>query len=248
MTRRASSLTAWGRARPLDVAFADAVAADHDGVVQLSIGTRPVEDPFMVLANSPVELVAHHTVPLGRSRVLRPEADPTTMIEALEALGITRYSAHPPARRFADWDEMWSWARTWHRSCRRAGISFALETMYPAMDPSDQGHAGGWHLDAPHRVERFLDACAAEGWESPLVVDGAHLHIGLTAGVWSHDDIYSLVQRCCEENSCAEAHVSSNDGVRDKHQRAGLYPHVDMFVEDLARNLAPALIVDEGRV
>lgn len=247
MTRIVSSLTAWGGARSLPKAFADAVAAAEDGVVQLAIGAKPVQDPYTVLSNSPVELIGHHAIPLGDYHMLRPEADPRVMIEALTALNITHYSAHPPTRKQATKAEMWSWALHWQKSLQRAGISFALETMYPTNDPKDPGCDAGWHLDAPDAVDEFLTNAQKVNWPAPLVVDGAHLHIGITAGVWNYREVEALAKRCREEKLCAEAHVSANDGIRDRHEAPGRWPLVDDFVWVLARSLSPLYIVDEGR-
>jgi hypothetical protein len=242
----ASSLTAWGAGRSLVEAVTAAAAHADDGVVQLAIGARPDPNWLAVCSSVGVEWVAHHAVPLGRT-MLRPNGDPDEMVQALTALGIRRYSAHPPARRHADDAELWAWARRWHDALAHAGITFALETMYPPLDPADAGYGAGWHLDTPASVHALLDQAERAGWAAPLVVDGAHLHIGVTSGVWSHDDVDALVARCAETGACAEAHLSANDGVRDRHLPPGTLPPVDAWVRHIAEGCRPALIVDEGR-
>ncbi len=243
----ATSLTAWGGARPLADVVADAVGAARDGIVQLSIGARPDRNWRSVLGAFDVEWIGHHTVPLGDGRVLRPGADPSEMLEVLTAVGVRRYSAHPPARRHADAEELWGWAHRWYTELRRSGITFALETMYPPLDPADAGYGKGWHLSTPAEVHWFLDRCDALGWESPLVLDGAHLYIGRHAGVWEDTDVWDLVERCAATGACAEAHVSANDGVSDRHLAPGVRPDVDAWVWDIATACAPSVIVDEGR-
>lgn len=243
----ATSITGWGAKRPLGLAVSDAVAASPSGIVQLAIGARPVKDPQQVLQAHPATFIAHNAVPLGESRMLRAGNDPGEMIEALTRANIKRYSAHPPTRKQADSEGMWNWAFRWWTSLRRAGISFAVETMYPVQDPKDSGWGAGWHLDNPCAVWEFCDRATKAGWEFPLVVDGAHLNIGLTCGLWKQEDIGLLVERCQKQFLCAEAHVSSNDGVKDKHDPPGTRPWVDEFVWDIARRVHPQIIVDEGR-
>lgn len=239
------SVTGWGGARPFDEAFADVVKEATSGVVQLAIGARPVENPLAIMKRHNVEVIAHHTIPLGENRVLRPGKDPSNLVEVLTRAGIRRYSAHPPPRNQANDSELLQWAKTWHDALASAGIAFALETMYPTKCESEAPE--GWHLDNPSSVHRFLDGAAKMNWERPLVVDGAHLHIGMTSKTWTGRDVAELVERCVQDALCAEAHVSSNDGVRDRHEPPGKHPDVDEFVWNVAKSIEPLYIVDEGR-
>lgn len=247
---RVASLSGWANGRPLEEVLArmDADPSLNDvAVVELAIGARPVADPLGVLRRyrHRFSYIAHHSVTIAPGRVVRPDAG--DLVAVLDAAQIHAYSAHPPSRSAVDDDGLWRWALELRARLADAGISFALETMYPVRDRADAAWGTSWHLDSPVAVHGFLDRAAAVGWDRPLVLDAAHLHIGRSAGVWDDDAIATLCQRLADTRACAEAHISTNDGVRDRHDPPGTYPELDEWARRVAYAAEPGYLVDEGR-
>lgn len=240
------TLSAWASSLPLDDALGRIATERPDTrVVELAVGARAVQDPFTVLDSyrSRFAFIAHHTVPLGRGTVLRPDRDdPADLVSALRTAAITTYSAHPLSRRAASsFEELWSWASTLRDQLAAFGCSFALETMYVPRDPAEARASGGYHLDTPAAVEQFLARAEQVGWENPLVLDAAHLHIGHHHGVWPVADIGDLLSA----GVAAELHISANDGRRDAHDPLDLrHPVADWVGPHLHRF---DVVVDEGR-
>lgn len=242
-----ATTTAWGNADPLDVVVDRILECDPDiNAIELSIGARPIDQPETVLgpiADAGIELLAHHTAPIGDSYHVRPDlrCPPHVAAQRCRDLGIIRYTAHPPHRQHASLDELNDWALNWWTTLAEHGISFAVETMYRPRTRDEITKTGGYHLSTPTEVWEFCDMAAAHGWDAPLLIDTSHLNIGLHGGEWTLGDIDELLAGA----PCDEIHVSINDGRRDLHSPAGPFddpalwatPHLDRF----------RWVVDEGR-
>lgn len=238
-----ASLSAWGDSLPLDLALQRIREATDATVVELAIGALPVADPFSVLDahRDRFVYIGHHTLPLGAHAVLRPTGEPSDLVGAIQAAGIDRYSAHPPSLRAKNDRDFFNWALRWHDELAEVGISFAVETMYPPLEPNEASRTRGYHLSTPAHVGRFIDFASKHDWPRPLLIDAAHLHIGWHAGVWTERAIHDLLSSECAD----ELHVSSNDGVHDQHVVVSeddrvwswVQPNLDRF----------DVVVDEGR-
>lgn len=232
-----ATTTAWGCADPLDVVL-DRIARNTDvHRVELSIGARPVGDPWTVLDRwrHRFAFQAHHTAPIGAGCHVRPDvtADPVRAVAAVVAAGCDRYSGHPPNRNTVTWDGFLRWALTWWETCAAEGVNWSVETMYVPRLRDEQERSGGYWLATPFEVWEFCRHATAAGWDRPLLVDASHMRIGVAGGGWTAHDV-------AEVFACAPVqavHVSTNDGRRDEHLPAPpdsevwrwVLPHADRY-------------------
>lgn len=242
-----ATTTAWGDADMLDVAL-DRIVANHADVraIELSIGARPVPNPAQVLEpyrDRGIELIAHHTAPIGDGYHMRPDLRTAPHVVAAQCaeLGIVRFTGHPPHRRFVDWDGMIDWSFRWAEVLAEFGISFAVETMYRPRDRNEVASTGGYHLATPFEVWEFCRAATDRGWGDPLLIDTSHLNIGWHGGDWTVGDIDEVLR----DAPCAEIHVSVNDGRRDLHSPAGPADQTWLWAEPYLDRFR--WVVDEGR-
>lgn len=245
LTGEVASTTAWGMADPLDVVLARIAAHTTASTVELAIGARPVADPVGVLDayRDRFTFLAHHTVPVLPHAELRPLPELlATATRRLPALGITRYTVHPPNRRqLADEPAFFDWAWRWHDALAEAGLTFRLETMYQPRAVPERERTGGYHLDTALAVRRFADAAVARGWTTPLLIDASHLHIGVCGGAWTVADVDALLAAGLADH----LHVSANDGVHDHHTLVPYGHPVDTWIAPHRHRFA--IVVDEAR-
>ena len=251
LTDPVASTTAWGRGvdlatalRRIDARVPVPAPGAPRPVVELGPGTFPVGDPDQLLGawSSRFRFVAHHAAPVLPGALLRPTA--SALDEAcrrLPALGVSRYTAHPPPRRFCPDDEqLWSWAAAWFESLAAVGVEFRVETMYRPRTRSEMEVSGGYHLDDAVSVLRFATRAVDHGWGTPLLVDASHLHIGFHGGRWTSADVDELLASGLSDH----LHVSANDGRADSHVQvppghlveSWVLPHLHRF----------ELVVDEA--
>jgi sugar phosphate isomerase/epimerase len=245
VTELVETTTAWGQGAPLDATLeAIAVGAPNCTTVEISIGSRPVANPQQLFESfdSRFTFVAHHTAPITPGGFVRPDlhADPRSAARALSELNISSYSGHPPTRRHCDDATFWAWALRWWETLAAFSISWSVETMYTPRT-RDETSRGGYHLDTPDGVWSFCERAVSVGWDSPLLVDASHLHIGFRGGQWSEADVVEVIAHA----PASELHLSTNDGRRDTHDplttsdvvHAWCLPHLGRY----------DLVVDEGR-
>lgn len=245
LTDEVASTTAWGMGDPLDVVLERIAASTTATTVELSIGARPVADPRALLEAHAERFsyLAHHTSPILARAELRPTEDRlATAAATLAALGITRYTVHPPHRRHVPTvAELDTWAWRWHDALADAGIAFRLETMYRPRLHDEALRTGGYHLDTADAVHRFCDQAVARGWDTPLLIDASHLHIGWAGGDWTEAAIDDLLGAGLSDH----LHVSANDGRADHHT---LVPHHHRVASWIAPHRHRfAIVVDEAR-
>lgn len=240
-----ASTTAWGLGDRLDVVLDRIATQTSASWVELAIGARPVPDPAAVLDRfaDRFSYLAHHTVPVLPSAELRPRPELLrTAVRTLASLGIERYTVHPPHRKLMPAEAaMWDWAWRWHDTLADAGIAFRLETMYHPQAAAEHRETGGYHLDTPASVDRFCDQARSRGWDTPLLIDISHLHIGLHSGRWTAADVDALLVAGVSDH----LHVSTNDGIHDRH--APVAPG-DWVQQRVAAHLDRfTIVVDEAR-
>jgi hypothetical protein len=241
----AASTTAWGDARPLDVALADIAANTEASVVELSIGAFPVPNPDGVLDayRDRFAYVGHHAMPVGAGSMVRPQVGAHEVVVATcRRFGLSRYTGHAPNRKQVDKRGFYDWAATYCDALNDAGVAFAVETMYVPQLRDEAVKSGGYHLSTPAEVFEFAQWAQERGWDQPLLVDVSHLHIGHRSGLWTENDIVELMA----SPWVSELHLSENDGRSDSHRplTAGHIVHDWVAAADVSRI---GLIVDEGR-
>jgi hypothetical protein len=241
----AASTTAWGDARPLDVALADIAESTTAGIVELSIGAFPVGNPDEVLDahRDRFAYIGHHAMPVGVGRMIRPHVDAEREVaEVCERVGLSRYTGHAPNRRQVDAAGFYRWAGAYWETLGAVGVDFAVETMYVPQVRDEAVKSGGYHLSSPGEVFDFAMWAEGQGWDRPLLVDVSHLHIGWRSGLWTEADIVELL----ESRWVAELHLSENDGRTDSHRPLTAGHIVHDWVARADVSCIP-LVVDEGR-
>jgi len=240
-----ATTTAWGKGQPLDASLARISAQTPAACVEISIGARPVADPRALLESlsDRFSYLAHHAAPILPGAFLRPEThSPKEAVAALRALGISRYTIHPPTkRRIARVEDFYTWAWEWFDTLGEAGIDVRLETMYTPRDREETNVVGGYHLDSNKATLDFCAAARARGIEIPLLIDLSHLFIGLHGQTWTNQDVLDVLTSDLSDH----LHVSANDGRRDLHVPVpDAHPVMDWMTGNLDRF---AYVVDEGR-
>ncbi len=238
--------TAWGCIQPLDATLARIVANSSSKTIELSIGSLPVSNPASLIEHYRgeygLEFTAHHNTPIFPNKSLRPSinVDPKEMAEQLASLGISRYSAHPPAKKFVSEQGFYEWANDWHETLQAYGISFCVENMYETR-LRDNSKVETFFLSTINEIHRFVKQMSH--WNNkPLLIDLSHLYISFKTGVLSENDILSLL----DSELYDEAHYSMNDGRRDIHR--SINETDDLMLNWINRiNPACSIIVDEGK-
>lgn len=214
---------------------------------EIAIGPRPVDDPMAavnVMKAYGIELRAHHSVPLGKNRILRPDSFETAkdLAVVLYYMGIKHYSMHPPMLTdLSSFKDLLSWFLKMHEIFARRGVSFAIETMYPAGTL-----AATRQLYNAAQTFNFLESI----WndlpdQRVLVVDLAHIFIGRSNGYWNDDDVEMLFHKA---DQITEVHYSANDGVRDLHRQiTGSDERIRDWLANVRFNHAELVFVSEAR-
>jgi hypothetical protein len=231
-----------------DVRDAVRAACALSDVVEIAVGARALEnDPWHALmeikADTHVEFVGHHTLPLVAGSAVRPGLNNQREIAALlNRYEITQYSAHPLQLSEVTEGELFEW---FYRSADifgEHGISFSLETMYTPRDSRDRT-SGRWHLMDEDTVRRFVESAMGRGYNRPLLLDLAHIHIEVQHHRWRWESVHELVKSSAV--SCV--HVSENDGRRDRHDQLSDAHQVRRELNKIEAAF-DGLIIDEGRV
>ena len=240
-----ATTTAWGRGRLLDAGLEQIASRTKATCVELSIGSRPVDDPHALLASYAEHFtyLAHHSAPVLPGEFLRPEThSPAEAVAALTSLGISRYTIHPPTkRRVPTHAEFFNWAWSWFDTLGAAGIDVRLETMYVPRDRKETAMVGAYHLDGAASTLDFCEAAQRRGIDTPLLIDLSHLYIGLCGKSWTITDVEDLLRSGLSDH----LHVSANDGRRDLHVPVPDAHPVMAWVDVCWGNFA--YVVDEGR-
>ena len=240
-----ATTTAWGRGKSLDVGLSQIAARTNSTCVELSIGSRPVEDPESLLERyaSRFTYLAHHSAPVLAGEFLRPEThSPAQAVSALQRLGISRYTIHPPTKRQVPTNDAFlDWAWSWFDTLGAAGIDVRLETMYVPRDRKETALVGAYHLDSAASTLEFARAANARGIATPLLVDLSHLYIGLCSKGWTALDVQDLLHSGLSDH----LHVSANDGRRDLHVPVPDAHPIMEWVNVCWGNFS--YVVDEGR-
>jgi sugar phosphate isomerase/epimerase len=238
------SMSAIAKGRTLDEVALEVCKSAYDGV-EIAIGPRPVDDPWQVvrfLRGSGKYVTAHHSVPLGKGRILRPSsyANAGEIAKVCYVFGIMRYSCHPPLiEGIVDSNDLVEWYVKMENIFDKMGIVFSVETMYPER----RGRwltGGGSTLEFVDRIKRRLPNA------KPLIIDLGHIYIGYNQGSWSDQQVDALLHM--GGDIASEIHYSANDGVRDMHRK--LYDQ-DLVVAGWLQNIRSTanhlLFVDESR-
>ena len=242
----AETCTAWGCIQPLDATLARIVANSTSKTIELSIGALPVSNPASLIAHYRgeygLDFTAHHNTPIFPNKSLRPSinVNPEEMAEQLANLGISRYSAHPPAKKFVSEQGFFEWANNWYEVLQTYGISFCVENMYETR-LRDNSKVETFFLSTINEIHRFVEQM--KHWDNkPLLLDLSHLYISSQTGILSENDILDLL----DSELYDEAHYSMNDGRRDVHRSINESDH--LMIKWINRiNPSCSIIVDEGK-
>lgn len=223
-------------------------AALDSAIIEIAVGGRafgcdPYEDLMAIRDACGVTFVGHHTLPLVEGAAVRPGIENQREVaDLLERYEINTYSAHPLQLAETSEDGLFEWF------CRTAdllgerGISFSLETMYTPRDARDRV-SGRWHLADEESVTRFVTRAMDRGYNTPLLMDLAHIHIEAEHGHWRWESVHDLVRSGVV--SCV--HVSENDGRRDRHDSLSDTHRVREELSRIEAEFA-GLVIDEGRI
>lgn len=213
-------------------------AAGHTEI-QIALGPRPhkgdVVELLAGMRESGVKFAAHANCPLG-TRLLNQERDFTEIMANCSLIGIENYTLHAPRKRsVTSWKHFLAWAADKYMEACENGVSFAVETMYPAEAP--------YWLDSYDDVMAFTEWAAGLGWDKPMATDVAHLQICVEGGTWTEPQVDSFLRT----SASLEFHFSDNDGVHDNHRPhvPGLNERIDKWVELASTHGAD--MIDEGR-
>lgn len=237
------SLSAVGAGGSLEGALERALSYTPD-VVEIAVGARPALcDPYDALyqAATRCTLTAHHTLPLlPGANVYPTPGNEHQVARLLSRFRITSYSAHPPTCASTD-TSFTDWALAYRETLGSYGIDFAIETMYTPRTGRDRAY-GRWPLADEKSVLSFCDWALSHGWRSPLLLDVAHVNIGVQHHEWRWETAASLL----EAGLVTTLHISDNDGRRDAHTE--IQPGSDISRWLGSVQLDPAvLVIDEGR-
>lgn len=237
------STSALGKGRDLEEVLAE---IPKSSLVEIAIGPRPVKNPYSLVDHMRhslnLKLRGHASMPVGREKVLRPEADLNSILIFCSANFMEGYSMHPPRKKeVTTWSDFIVWAATRWEMATKVGIPFALETMYP--DHQNPG-AGHYWLEDAREVNNFLEWALHLDWTQPLVADLAHLRIGVNFQKWTDDQVRQLLAG----PMLLEAHFSSNDSKRDMHRKVrDSDDQIHDWMKVVANSGHGIPFIDEGR-
>lgn len=238
------SISAVGRGEQLDDAINRALDSKPD-VIEIAVGARPCpRDPYETIhaAKASATITAHHTLPLLKQQTLRPDAgNELTIAHCLNRHGITSYTAHPPASRDTSDTGWFDWALRYRDCLGEHGIDFAVETMYTPRTPQDRAQ-GRWPLANEAGVIEFVEKAHQWGWDRPLLLDAAHVNIGVMHHEWTWAAATALLEQGCVHT----VHLSDNDGRRDAHDPLAEGSAIHRWAASAPLDNA-IYVIDEGR-
>lgn len=186
--------------------------------VELAIGVKADPDAPIAIQSfgeKGMKFRAHHAFvweAVHRSFNLAGEVDFEDLrrrVNWLGEMGIMDYSVHPGQYRItekdADWGRFLRNLEWLINCCQAAGITLAVETMYPMIDRGKCHFLGDM---------QSIDEMRKEMSDLKWVLDLSHLNL------WKNwDDRLWVMDQL--KGDCLEVHISDNDGRRDLHTAIG---------------------------